>query len=107
MIARTLTVLFCLLTTAANAGEGTIAGIVVNASTGNTPLSGVEVVLRAEAHGNSFICGGTTTDAQGRFAFHGLPQGDDYWYLPGANRDGVHFPGRRLQITAQRPPAEL
>jgi hypothetical protein len=106
MIAKTLILLYCLLT-AADAGNGTVSGIVVNASSAKTPVSGAEVVLRAEVHGESLICGETTSDEQGRFVFHDLPQGEAYWYLPGANRDGVHFPGARLQLTAKRPRAEV
>jgi len=106
MIAKTLILLYCLLTAAPDAGGGTITGTVVNASAGKTFISGAEVVLRAEVHGESMICGQTVTDRDGRFVFHNLPQGDEYWYLPGANRDGVHFPGPRLQINVQKPLAD-
>jgi hypothetical protein len=107
MIAKTLILLYCLLTASPDAGGGTITGTVVNASSGKIPISGAEVVLRAEVHGESVICGQTVADSQGRFVFHNLPQGEEYWYLPGANRDGVHFPGPRLQLTLQRPLADV
>jgi hypothetical protein len=107
MIAKTMILLSCLLTAAPDAGGGTITGTVVNSSSGKTPASGAEVVLRAEIRGESVICGETVTDRQGRFVFHNLPQGEEYWYLPGANRDGVHFPGPHLQLTPQRPLADV
>jgi hypothetical protein len=107
MIGKTLILLYCLLTAGPAAGGGTITGMVANASTGKTPTCGVEVVLRAEVRGESVICGETVTDSQGRFVFRNLPQGDKYCYLPGANRDGVHFPGPRLQLTAQQPLADV
>ena len=107
MIVKTLILLYCLLTAAPDADRGTIMGTVVNASVAKTAISGAEVVLRAEIHGESMICGQTVTDREGRFDFHNLPQGDEYWYLPGANHDGVHFPGPRLQLTTQRPSADV
>lgn len=107
MIAKTLILLYCLLTAPQDAGGGSISGTVVNASSGKTPVGRAEVVLRAEIRGESVICGETISDEQGRFVFHDLPQGEEYWYLPGANRDGVHFPGPRLQLKAQRPYADV
>jgi hypothetical protein len=103
MTAKTLFLLYCLLTAGPDANQGSITGTVVNASSRKIPISGAEVVLRAEVHGESVICGQTVTDQEGRFVFHDLPQGEEYWYLPGANCDGVHFPGPRLQLTSQRP----
>jgi hypothetical protein len=107
MIANTLTLSFCLLVASADAGGGTISGVVVNATGEKTPLGGCQVVLRAMAGNASSICGETTTDGQGRFAFNNLQLGEEYCYLPGANRDGVHFPGARVQLTAQRPHVEV
>ena len=107
MIAKTLILLSFLLTAGPDAGGGTITGTVVNSSSGKTPISGAEVVLRAEVRGESVICGQTLADRQGRFVFHDLPQGNEYWYLPGANRDAVHFPGPRLHLTPQRPSADV
>jgi hypothetical protein len=107
MTATVLFLLYCLLTSGPDASDGTIAGTVVNSSSGKTPVSGAEVVLRAEIHGESVICGQTVTDLQGRFVFDNLQQGEQYFYLPGANRNGVHFPGPRLQLTPQRPLADV
>jgi hypothetical protein len=102
-----LILLYCLLTADPDAGGGTVTGTVVNASSGKTPVSGAEVVLRAEIHGESMICGQTVTDRQGRFIFDNLPRCEQYFYLPGANRDGVHFSGPRLQLTPQIPLADV
>jgi len=107
MIGTTLVLFYCLLMAAQDAGGGTISGTVVNASCGNTPVGGAAVVLRAEIKSESLICGETVTDDEGRFVFYDLPQGEQYSYLPGANRDGVHFPGPRVQLTAQNPRANV
>jgi hypothetical protein len=107
MIAKSLVLLYCLLTAASDAGGGTIAGTIVNASAEKTPVNRAEVVLRVQAHGETLICGETISNEQGRFAFHNLPQGEEYTYMPGANRDGVHYPGPRLHLTAQKPYAEV
>jgi hypothetical protein len=107
MTAKILILLYCLLTAGSDASGGTISGTVVNATSGRRPASGAEVVLRAEVRSESVICGKTVSDREGRFVFHNLPQGNEYWYLPGANCDGVHFPGPRLQITDKRPIADV
>jgi hypothetical protein len=107
MTAKILILLYCLLTAGSDAGGGTITGAVVNASSGNTPASGAEVMLRAEVHGESAICGKTVTDRQGRFIFDNLPQSEEFVYIPGANCDGVHFPGPRIQLIPQRPLADV
>jgi hypothetical protein len=107
MIAPTIILLNCLLVATADAGGGTITGVVVNATGEKTPLGGCQVVLRAMAGNESSICGETTADGQGRFVFNDLQLGEEYCYLPGANRDGVHFPGARVQLTAQRPCANV
>jgi hypothetical protein len=107
MTAKTLILLYCLLTSYPDAGGGTITGTVVNASAGKTPKSGAEVVLRAEIRGEYVICGQTVTDRQGRFVFRNLHQGDGYLYLPGANCGGIHFPGPRVQLTLQEPLADV
>jgi hypothetical protein len=79
-------------------GEATIAGTVRNASAKNAPLARAEVMLRVRSGGEFVPYARTTADGQGRFEFRGLPAGDDRLYLPGANRDGVHFPGPRVRF---------
>jgi hypothetical protein len=87
----------------ATGGDGSISGIVVNASRGRTPAGGSEVILRLRLHGQFVPAAQTTADPQGRFSFQNLLVGGQYQYLPGANRDGVHYPGPRIQLTPQRP----
>lgn len=107
MIVKILLLLNCLIAAAADDRGGTISGVVVNSSAENAPVVGAEVVLRAEVRGESMLCGETVSDQYGRFVFHNLPRGEAYRYRPGANRDGVHFPGPRLQLTAQQSSARV
>lgn len=86
-----------------NAIEGTLSGIVVNASHDSRPAGGIEIVLRAQMDGSFVPVAQTMADAQGRFRFEHLLIGGDSLYLPGANSDGVHYPGPRVQLTQQRP----
>ncbi len=106
MIARWLLLIFYLLIAAKSENSGTISGVVLNASTGKTPLSGIEVILRARVGGEDLICTRTVADDQGRFVFDKLPLGEEYIYIPGANRDGVHYPGERVRLTFDRPHAK-
>jgi hypothetical protein len=107
MIANTIILFSCLLTALPNTGGGTISGVVVNSSIGDKPVGHAKVVLRVEVRGESQICGETITDEQGRFVFSNLPTGDSYLYIPGANRDEIHFPGPRVQLNLQRPRASI
>ncbi len=87
--------------------DGTIRGTVVNATQGRVPVTRTEVVLRAAVDGRFVPLAEATTDAHGRFLFTGLPVGADYLYLPGANRDGVHYPGKRIVLTREHPYADV
>jgi hypothetical protein len=84
---------------------GTIGGEVLNASAGRSRIAHAPVVLRIEAEGQYAPFQETTTDGAGRFLFQHLPVGTAYHYLPGANRDGVHYPGPAVRLTPQRPRA--
>ena len=88
---------------AAGPGEqqGAIGGIVVHASN-RAPVGGADVVLRIEIDGQFVPLAKTTADEQGKFLFHSLPVGEGYLYLPGANRDDVHYPGPRVRLTPER-----
>ena len=92
------------LTTAITASEplpepaGTIQGVVVDGTHGNQPLEGVEVVLRAGADGELVAVAETKTDRYGKFVFEQVPLEPTLDYLPGANRDGVHYPGQRVRL---------
>ncbi|MFV1969333.1 MAG: hypothetical protein ACC628_28260 [Pirellulaceae bacterium] len=83
--------------------EGTLSGIVVNMSNDSLPAGGTEIILRARMEGSLVPVAQTVADAQGRFRFEHLPIGGDSLYLAGANSDGVHYPGPRVQLTQQRP----
>jgi hypothetical protein len=87
--------------------DGTISGIVVNASEGRRPVGGAEVMLRMKLHGQLVPVAQTTADGQGWFVFRDLMVGGTYQYLPGANRQDIHYPGPRIQLTPQRPRAEV
>jgi len=92
---------------AAPADKGAIAGVVLNRSAERAPLAGATVVLQVETAGRTAVVGETTTDAQGRFRFAHLPVGDAYRYLPGASRDGVHYPGRDQVLSSWRPEVDV
>jgi hypothetical protein len=77
---------------------GTIEGVVVNGSLAGGPLADVEVHLRAGAAGALEPVASTTTDLNGNFSFCDLPLDPTIVYLPGANRDGVHYPGQRVRL---------
>ncbi len=87
--------------------SGSIAGTVVNASADNVAVPRAEVVLRVRSEGDFVPLEKTLTDEYGRFEFRGLPLGSDRLYLPGANRDGIHYPGPRVQLTLLEPRAAV
>ena len=89
------------------AAEGVLEGVVVNATQGSTAAAGTEVVLRALVNGEFILLARTVTSAAGEFRFTGLPLDGVGPYLPGANRDEVHFPGPRVEVTADRPYARV
>ncbi len=81
---------------------GTIEGVVVNASQGNAPVPGAEAILQVQLEGQFAPVERTETDQQGRFRFDNLPVGSEAVYLPGAARDEIFYPGRRIQLTKGR-----
>lgn len=87
----------------AQKGRGAIGGLVVNGSDRDEPLVGVEVVLRRIDADEIAPVATTTTDEHGHFAFLGLPADKETWYVPGVNRDGVHYPGPRVPLTPETP----
>jgi hypothetical protein len=86
--------------------DGIIEGMVVHA-TDHTPVAGAEVVLRAKVDGQLLPVAETNADAQGRFHFEHLPADGAYVYLPGANRDGIHYPGASERLSSLRRRAEV
>ena len=107
MIAHLLLLAFSAATAPFSDQEGAITGVVANASAGRTPVSGATVVLRLQRDSGLVPLQETTTDAQGRFLFRHLSVGRDHQYLPGANRDGVHYPGPRVELSARQPQARV
>jgi hypothetical protein len=81
---------------------GSISGIVVNGSRNDAPVAGAEVVLRVRVNREFVVAAETTTDKRGQFRFDNIPADPDYIYLPGANWQAVHYPGRRLRLNSQR-----
>jgi hypothetical protein len=77
---------------------GTIQGVVVNGTQGNQPLEDVAVILRAGADGELVPVAETKTDRYGKFLFEQVPLEPTLVYLPGANCDGVHYPGQRVRL---------
>ena len=45
----------------------------------------------------------TKTDLYGKFAFAHVPLEPTIVYLPGADRDGVHYPGQRVRLDPRNP----
>lgn len=107
MIPKLLLVICWVAAGQTGGNDGRISGIVVNVSDARTPAGGAEVVLRIRLQGEFVPVAQTTADAQGRFLFKDLLVGSGYEYLPGANRQEVHYPGPRIRLTPQRPSAEV
>lgn len=77
---------------------GIIQGVVVDGTNSQEPLEDIDVVLRADADGQLVPVAGTKTDRYGKFSFLDVPLDPGVVYLPGANRQGVHYPGRRVRL---------
>jgi len=86
---------------------GTIQGAVVDGTRGKAPLVGADVMLRAGADGEFVAVAETTTDRYGNFVFKHVPLDPTLVYLPGANRDGVHYPGQRVRLDPSNPVAQV
>lgn len=84
---------------------GVIRGRVVNMSRGEAPCAGAQVILRARVRDEFVPLDQTTADADGQYRFEGLPVGPEYLYLPGANYQEIHYPGRRAGLTRGLPSA--
>jgi hypothetical protein len=86
---------------------GSIRGVVVNASRDREPVAGAEVVLRVKLEGQFVIAAEGVADQQGQFAFDEIPADAEYVYMPGANLEGIHYPGPRVTLNAQTPHARV
>src|SRR5688572_8504299 len=79
---------------------GRIQGVVLDGTNGNDNLGNVAVILQAGSDGALAPVVKTTTDIYGKFVFENVPLDPSVIYLPGADRDGVHYPGRRLRLNS-------
>jgi hypothetical protein len=86
---------------------GIVQGIVVDGTNEGKPLEGVDVILRAGTGGELFPVAETKTDRYGKFLFEQVPPDPAIVYLPGANREGVHYPGQRVRLDANNRVAHL
>lgn len=108
MVSSSLALILCsVLWGPSTAGGGSIRGTVVNGSRGEAPAGETEVVLRVKVDGQFVTAAETITDARGRFVFRPLPVRSDLQYLPGANRAGVHYPGKRIRLRPERPRVDV
>ena len=108
MVIPILSLITCLaLANAPAEVRGTITGIVVNASRDKSPVAECRVVLRARLENQFVVLNEVSADPWGRFRFGNLPVGKYFEYLPGANRDGVHYPGPPVHITPEEPCATV
>lgn len=84
---------------------GVIEGSVVNGSQADIPIPEAVVTLRADQNGSLEPIAQTVTDSKGHFVFEGLTLDPKLEFLPGADRDGIHYPGKRLRLTSLCPKA--
>jgi hypothetical protein len=86
-----------------------IQGMVVNGSKGGTAVASAEVVLLAGKDNQFRHVASTKTDQDGCFVFdhRHLTALPDLIYVPGANWDGVHYPGPRLQLDPRGPAPQV
>lgn len=77
-----------------------IQGVVVNGSKSARPVAGAEVVLLAGKDNQFARVANATSDANGFFVFDlgRLLLSSDLTYQPGANWNGVHYPGSRFRL---------
>jgi hypothetical protein len=96
-----------LLLSQAPTSEGKIGGRVVNSTRGESPVGAADVMLRVRIDGEFVAVARATADRDGRFLFEGLPVDQGLVYLPGANQDGIHYPGPRIRLSSEQPNAQV
>lgn len=87
--------------------EGSIRGVVLNTSRAEAPVGSADVVLQVRIDGEFVAVAGATADRDGRFLFDGLPLDEGLVYLPGASREGVHYAGPKILLSADRPSVDV
>ena len=106
MLGWCFTVTMCGVLAAPSTEQGTITGVVVNGSAQGEVVPGDAVVLRAQNQGVLLPVMETTADEAGRFKFENLPVDGQLIFLPGANHQGIHYPGKRFRLNFAQPVAE-
>ncbi len=86
---------------------GSIRGVVVNGSKDMIRLGGAQVVLRVQLDGQFVVAAEAVANDSGEFTFDNIPTDSEYIYLPGANHEGIHYPGSRIQLSRQAPTAQI
>ena len=81
--------------------------IALHGTAGRVPLPNCQIVLRASQDRTFVPIAETTTDSDGQFSFTGLSADGTVIYLPGANRQDVHYPGTRIRLEPRRPTAQV
>jgi hypothetical protein len=97
--------LLCICTGQPTTSAGTIQGVVVDGTHENQLLANVKVVLCAGERSGVSLIAETQTDIYGKFVFDNLPLDESVTLLPGAQRDGVHYPGNRIRLGPNAPSA--
>jgi hypothetical protein len=87
-------------------GNGVIAGMVINGTTGGDSTGGLEVTLRIFEGTEEQAPRTTTTDAQGRYRFEGLDTGEDRAYLARVVYANVVYSGGLVTLTASEAQQE-
>lgn len=103
--------LICVLSTATadiySEPTGAIRGGVVNGSRSEEPIVGAKVILQAGKNGFLEPVGETTTDQDGKYTFADVPIDPTVTLQVGAERDGVHYPAGRFQLSSRRTDADV
>ena len=107
MMAAMLLAVCAQLTSPPPGPVGTIQGRVVNRTRNDAVVADTVVVLRVEIDGQFVAVTETTTDSRGLFCFEHVPVVPEAVYLPGANCGEVHYPGPRVQLTAEQPHVDV
>jgi hypothetical protein len=94
------------LAAGASGGDGVIEGTVVRRAD-QTLVPGAEVVLRLKTGDELLPLAETVADARGRFRFDGLSAKETFIYLPGANYQGIHYPGPSVRLSPIHRRAEV
>jgi len=85
---------------------GSVTGVVVNGSKNNQIVPKATVVLRVQNQGVLAPVMEVEADEQGRFKFENLPLNEQLTFLPGANHDGIHYPGKRHRLSVRQKTVE-